>query len=171
MDHEQTELSDLAADMRLAFDQTFAVMPGDTSEDTERFLAVELGGDYYVLRLMEISGLFADKQVVPLPSHAPDLLGIASFRGVLVPVYDLRALLGYPAGPLPRWLAVVAAEPSVALAFDHFDGYVDLPSDAVAQEVAPDKLRQHVARTIRHDNLVRSIIDTTSIVKAISQRG
>lgn len=171
MESEQIALTDYAAELRLTFDLAFAAAPADSSEGTERFLAIEVGGDYYALRLMEISGLFADKEVVPLPSRSSNLLGIASFRGVVVPVYDLRILLGYAAGPKPRWLALITPDTPVGLAFDQLGGYLDLAPEAITREVEQEYARQHIVETIRDGDMIRSVIGATSILEAIKRGG
>ena len=71
----------------------------------------------YAVRLSEISGLFADKTITRVPGGAAALLGIAGFRGAIVPVYGLRALLGHSGAQSPRWLVIATAAP-VALAFE-----------------------------------------------------
>jgi chemotaxis signal transduction protein len=68
-----------------------------------------------------------------VPGPLPELLGIVGLRGAIVPVYDLRLLLGHtPAGP-PRWL-VLAAGGQVALAFDHLEGHIVVAADAIVAE-------------------------------------
>src|SRR4051812_7736160 len=85
-----------AQGLKRAFDGSFAAAPQRRDADTEDFLAIRLGCDPYALRLREIGGLFADRRISALPSGIVELLGIAGFRGTILPVYDLRMLLGYP---------------------------------------------------------------------------
>jgi purine-binding chemotaxis protein CheW len=103
--------------------------------------------------------------MVPLPSHSPDLLGIASFRGALVPIFDLRLLLGYSAGVLPRWLVLTKHDLSIGLAFDRLDGYLSLTSEAVVP--AAETQRKHLAEAVSAAGLVRPVIDVVSIVKTV----
>lgn len=170
MNREETVIDKRAAELRRAFDQSFADAPSGGNVPTEAFLAIGVGSDNYALRLADISGLHADKKVTPLPSDVPDLLGVASFRGVLVPVYDLRVLLGYAAGPPPRWLVLVMPQTPVALAFDRFDGHLRLPPDAIAQEEKLQDGRQHIAESLRTDGPVRSIVSVTSMIESIKKR-
>lgn len=166
-------LSERAAALRRSFDQAFAAAPAsDDAAATQAFLAIGVGGDNYALRLSEISELFADKKVIPLPSQAADLLGIASFRGVLVAVYDLRILLGYPAGAPPRWLALVADDMNMpfGLAFDQLDGYLDVLPEAVAPAQATEHTRQHLAETVTAAGSGRPVVSVSSILETIRQR-
>lgn len=168
--HIESALTHRAAELRRAFDRGFAEAPGGEKVPTEAFLAIGAANDNYALRLAEISGLFVDKKVTSLPSGSPDLLGLASFRGALVPVYDLRALLGYPAGPVPRWLVLMAPQTPVGLAFDRFDGYLDIPLEAVAPASRADRARPYVNEILRVADSVRTIIHLPSVLEAITNR-
>jgi chemotaxis signal transduction protein len=167
---EMLPFSERAAMLRQAFDQGFAAAPTDTLVSTQAFLAIGVGGDNYALRLSDISELFADKKVVPLPSQSADLLGIASFRGELVAVYDLRILLGYPAGAPPRWLVLLAEDMPVGLAFDQLDGYFDLPPEAIASAKGTEPTRQHLTETVSAAGSIRPVISVTSMLDAIGRR-
>lgn len=169
-DEEMLQFSERAAMLRQAFDQAFAAASADSTVSTQAFLAIGVGGDNYALRLPEISELFVDKKVVPLPSQSADLLGIASFRGELVAVYDLRILLGYPAGAPPRWLVLVAEDAPVGLAFDQLDGYFDVPPEAVAPATGMEYTPQHLTETVNAGGSIRMVISVTSILNAIERR-
>jgi len=112
-----------AARLRAEFDRGFALAPSAGGADgLEGHLAIRVGGDPCALRLADLLGVYVDRKIVPLPSSVPTLLGIASFRGVLIPVHDLRLLLGYPARAPARWLVRVRAAAPVGLAFDALEG-------------------------------------------------
>jgi purine-binding chemotaxis protein CheW len=132
-------------------------------------LAIRLGGEPYALHLAAVSGLFAGKKFTRLPQAAPEFLGIAGFRGSVVPVYDLRVLLGCVGGEAPRWLVVVAGSP-VALAFDGFDGHLRLPQDGIARQERSEAAPAHVRELARVAGLPRPIVDVASILVAIQQR-
>ncbi|TMH05963.1 MAG: chemotaxis protein CheW [Betaproteobacteria bacterium] len=132
-------------------------------------LAIRLRGDPYALRLAGIAGLFADKPLTRLPGSAREFLGLAGFRGTVVPVYDLRALLGHGRTEAPRWL-VVAAGAIVALAFDGFDGYLKLPPERIAPSAAGDACF-HVHELARPaDGALRPLVNLGSVLMAIRQR-
>src|SRR5215218_10100104 len=85
-----------AAELREAFDRSFAQLATSEADVVESLLGIRIGTDPYGLRLGELSGLFADKKITRLPSPVSELLGIAGFRGAVLPVYDLGMLLGCP---------------------------------------------------------------------------
>lgn len=156
-----------ATQLRQAFDQAFAEPPRARQGPSVDLLAIRVGGDAYALPLSDIAGLFADKPSTPLPTAVPAFLGIAGLGSGVVPVYDLRALLGYAVGAVPRWLIVLAARP-VALAFDGFDGHLRLAQTSIAQ---PEQAaaRPHVRGLAQAGDTLRPLLDLPSILGAIAQ--
>jgi chemotaxis signal transduction protein len=169
MSDPETGLGRTASELRSAFDQTFAALPDTSVQHSRDFLAVRVGTDDYAIDLVEVAGLFADKAVTRLPNSAPEFLGIAGFRGTIVPVYDLRILLGYPAKEMPRWLVTAAAAP-VAFAFDVFDRHLRLATEFVAQAESTDSTRQHAHQALRAPDMVRPIVDMASILAVITRQ-
>jgi chemotaxis signal transduction protein len=165
---ERTSYADSAAEMRQAFDRSFAEPPRSELRETESFLAVRLGNDRYAIRLTETAGLFADRKVIRLPSPIPELRGIAGLRGAVLPVYDLAALLGYPSASAVRWL-VVAKGASVAFAFEAFDGQLRIDLTAVVSHDGGTS-REHVREVARTADLIRPIVNLPSVLAAIGQR-
>jgi chemotaxis signal transduction protein len=162
-----------AAQLRQAFDRTFAEPPRTRHGPAADLLAIRVHGDAYALPLAGIQGLFADKLPTRLPSAVPAFLGIAGFGGRVVPVYDLRVLLGYAGGATPRWLVVLAARPA-ALAFDDFDGHLRLAQEAVAPP-EHNTTRPHIQGLARAGDgpaaahLLRPIVDLGSVLGTIEQ--
>src|SRR4051794_19645233 len=129
--------------MRDAFDRGFAEAPHSEVDASDDFLAVQLGGAPYAVRLAEIGSVHRDHKIVPLMSDAPPFLGLASFRGVMAPVFALGALLGYrEAGPF-RWLVLTRSPYRVALAMTHCEGCTR-GSATVADRAQRDILGKHV---------------------------
>jgi chemotaxis signal transduction protein len=171
------QIGERAAELRRDFDRSFAEPPRARRPPSVDLLAIRLGGEPFALRLSTVAGVFASKKLTPLPGASPDLLGIAGFRGSVVPVYDLAMLLGYPASDRPRWLVLAAAQP-VALAFEGLDGYLRLPLDRIARPEQPQPTRAHVRelaqvadpRRPAQAATPRPLVDLDSIVAAIRQR-
>ncbi len=161
-------LGERAEELRRVFDRSFAESVIEEAQQ-EDFLAIGVGNDPYVVRLNEIATLLADRPITRLPSPVPELLGIVGCRGAIVPVYDLRALLGYSAEGTPRWLMIAAAEP-VALAFDTFDGHLRLPRETREPEGRVEPTRQHVREVVRAGGVVRPIVRLASVVETIKRK-
>jgi purine-binding chemotaxis protein CheW len=162
-----SHISARAAELKRAFDRTFAEVQHFDAVETEDFISIRVGGDPYVLRLPEIGGLSADKRTTSLPSGVAALKGIAGFRGAMVPVYDLAELLHYPPSDSARWMVMAAAAP-VALAFDGFGGHLRFPREAIASH-ANSEGREHVSQIVRAGEHVHSIIHLPSVIAAIGK--
>jgi chemotaxis signal transduction protein len=166
---ERDLLSERAAELRRAFDRSFAEAPQPDAAASEHLLLVRIGGDPYALRLVECAGLFADHKVTPLPTRVPELLGLASFRTTLVPVYDLRPLLGYPCGESPRWMISTTGSVVVGLAFDVFDGHARVERDSLVMDSAPAK--RHVDCVVRLSaGSPRPVLSLASVLQGIDAR-
>jgi chemotaxis signal transduction protein len=152
--------------LRRAFDRSFAEAPLRESEAWESLLTIRIGGDPYALRLLEVAGLFAGRVVTPLPTPVPALLGIAGFRARLVPVYDLRSLLGRARSEsAPRWMVSAAGDDDVCLAFEQFEAHVRVPLAALARDEAG--ARRHVTHVARTPDGVRAVVHIPSLLEAI----
>ena len=117
---------DAAAKLRAAFDRSFAE-PLPVASPQVDAIAVHAGGGPCAFGQGELAALRTDLHITPLASQSAALIGVASFRGALVPVWDLGLLLhGAPVTQV-RWCAVLRDE-TVAVAFDRLDGRVRAPA-------------------------------------------
>ena len=157
-----------AAAMRAEFDLGFAQPRRIERLDSDRLLALSVGGDPYALRMEEIASVAVDRRIVPLPGPVPEFAGIAGLRGAIVPVYDLARLLGYQSDGHARWLAVLTTAP-VAVAFAAFDGYIVRPGGSITFEPAGGDSR-HVRVVARAADFVRPVISLASVVEAIRRQ-
>ena len=158
-------MSERAAELRAAFDGAFAAAPAPEAAPQVDLLRVRIGGEAYAIALAELAGFHADVRVVPLPSPAAELLGVAAIRGALVPVYDLRVVLGGARGPASRWLALAQGAPPLALAFDQLDGH----ARALATELAPATGTPIRGALRLHDRL-HQLLDIASIRSVLHTR-
>lgn len=127
-------------ELKQAFDASFAELPRAAEGDQADFLALRCGGEPWALRLQDIAALVHGKKVTPLPGSPPELLGLAGFRGVTVPVYALDGLLSLSRQPAPEWMVLSATATRVALAFESFEGHLRVPRS----QVVLDATRHHV---------------------------
>jgi purine-binding chemotaxis protein CheW len=156
-----------AAALREGFDASFAAAPAVEQPPTAGLLAVRVGVTPAALRLTDVAGLHADTAITPMPMAPAELLGLAGFRGAVVPVYDLGTLLGAPGTGWPRWCVVAAGRPAVAFAFHHFDGYLEVSVDAVRATAGGSGPRRDVVTV---DGQARSIVEIGALVAAIAAR-
>jgi len=161
-------LDDRAAQLRGEFDRSFADAPRAATTVAHDLIALRIAGDPYALRVAEIAGLHIDRPIANVPSRIPELLGIAGFRGSLVPVFDLGALLGYPAATVLRWIAI-ATSTSIGFAFESFDGHLRVAGQAIV-DCTPDEAPAHVRAVVRDGGRMCPIVHLPSLIEAIAAR-
>ena len=167
---EHPAMADRAAELREAFDRSFSLLPDTAPAETVSLLGVRVGATSYALQLSEITALFADTRIVPLPSVASEFLGVAALRGGIVPVYSLRALLGDATGDeRPRWLVVAGRERVAAFAFDGLEGYLRVPQADISQAQGEAPHGQvHASAVI--DGRPRPIVQIRSLIDDLEKR-
>jgi chemotaxis signal transduction protein len=138
--------------LRRRFDESFAAPAGSNPESVEDLLAIRIGPDPCALRLSQITGLSAGLRIAPVPSPVASLLGIVGVRGVMAPIYDLGALLGYPRAARPHWTVFVRAPQTVGFAFETFESHLQISVTSVTGE------------TVRAAGALRRLIDMPSVV-------
>jgi chemotaxis signal transduction protein len=158
-----------AAELRLAFDRGFAAPRRLDADRSEKLLAIRVGAEPYAMRLAEVAGLFVDKKVTPVPGGDAALIGIAGFRGAIVPVHSLDALLGHSAAQRPRWLVIAAAAP-IALAFDAFEAQLSLPREAILPAPSGGDSRSFTKEFVRTPNFSGPVMHLPSVLDVIKSR-
>jgi chemotaxis signal transduction protein len=153
-----------ARDLQIAFDSAFASAPEAKDEATRDLIAITLGCGIYALELQELAGIYSNKKIARIPSQAAGLLGIAGFRGTILPVYDLAVLIGLAPLEKPRWLAV-AAKVGIAVAFDAFDGHLRIAAEDIAPHESTDGGRAHIRHFLRTPAGIRAVISLSSALR------
>jgi len=134
-----------AAQLKQAFDRSFALPPSLVSPEVEDLLMIRVAGDPYAIRLCDIAEIVTDRSIVPVPAVTPNLLGLTGIHGGIVPVFGLSSILGYGPDPgSPRWMILCGAEDPIALAFSDFEGYLRLPASALHADENLSAPREHV---------------------------
>lgn len=158
--------------MRKDFDQSFARRPTEDPRH-ESLLAVRVVGDPYAIRITDIVGLHVDRHIVALPSARREFLGIAGFRGRIVPVYDLAAMLGYTRAraTMPRWMVSLRHGEPIAFAFDAFDHLFMVETREVERSADTEDARQpdrpHLCDVACDGTAIRPIIQLHSTLSVI----
>lgn len=59
-----------------------------------KYVVFQLGEQRYGMNLMRINGIEKDYHIIPVPNAPEGISGIINLRGMVVPVYSLRARFG-----------------------------------------------------------------------------
>lgn len=117
------------AQLRAEFDQSFARKTVTAAQGQQDLLAVRADNMHLALRATQTAAVLRCPALTALPSSNAALCGLAGVRGTLVAVYSLAELVGGKRGSVAnRWLALCAADLSVALLFDELVGYARVES-------------------------------------------
>lgn len=162
------KLDDRLRSLREEFDRSFAVAAVESTARPVDCLAIRIAGDPYVLRLSEVASIHADRSLVAAPSLLPELRGIAGFRGILTPVYDLGALLGYGAQPLSKWLVVAAWPAPIAFAFGTFEAHLRVPTERIS--LTNGRANSAVSGAINGGDGALPLLHLPSLVEGVLQR-
>ena len=166
--------TDTAAQLREAFDSSFALPPSLASQEVEDLLTIRLAGDPYAIRLLDITEIVTGRKVIPVPAVTQDVLGLAGIRGGIVPVFGLSSILGYGTDPgSPRWMILCGAEEPIALAFSDFEGYLRLPTSGLHADEnfsATTAKTKYVSQVARTTDGVRAVISIQLIMATIRNR-
>jgi purine-binding chemotaxis protein CheW len=90
--------------------------------DASKSLVGFLVGDvHYALPIAGVREISMPLRMVELPRAPPAVVGVADYRGEVVPVVDLRVRFGHPMAPVTRktkWIVASVANRSIALVVD-----------------------------------------------------
>lgn len=83
----------------------------------KKLLTLRVAGERYAIDPAAIRVVAELRRVTPLPHMPPRVLGLTAHAGTVIPVFDLRAVLGLPLTSLPEYgRIVVCGEPGDELA-------------------------------------------------------
>ncbi|NWG00888.1 MAG: chemotaxis protein CheW [Thermoanaerobaculaceae bacterium] len=102
-----------------------------------RYLVVATGEHLCAMAVEQVRSVVPALTVVPCPATDPNLLGLAEYGGEPLPVLDLAALVGAPAGAVAEFPVTVVVRTrgeggSVGLAADAAVGVVEVPPHLTA---------------------------------------
>ena len=77
------------------------------STESLRVCLVALGEGTFAIDLCQILEVFKPESITPVPGMPAALVGVTNLRGTIIPLVDLRAVLGVSASVLPKYTVVV----------------------------------------------------------------
>ncbi len=69
------------------------------AKNTSQFVGFEIDGQQYAFRIEQIQEIVILDQVTPTPQVATHVEGVSNLRGEIIPIVNLRKLLGLPSKP------------------------------------------------------------------------
>jgi chemotaxis signal transduction protein len=156
-----------AADLRQAFDSSFAAPPAAAAPEHVDFVVISVGANSYAVSMEEIGGLHTDLAVTACPGPFAEFMGLCTFRSVLTPVYDLAALMGDPI-TTGRWL-IVAKSGEAAFAFAAYEMHLRIERGSIASRPAGNAGRC-ISGVVDHADRALPIISIPSLIAVLGER-
>lgn len=144
-----------------------------TMMNAAMYVLLHVGDDRYALASSCVREVVRWRTPTPVPG-APDLLpGIINQRGTIVPIVDLRLLLGLPAQPPSRATRLVImhhAEVDLALLVDAVADLIDPPSELLPP---PPTLAATTTRLLhgvaRYAERPLAVFDPDALIRALRE--
>lgn len=139
---------------------------------SESFLLVRAGGRTFGLPVRGLEAVGDAGSVAPVPAREASLIGIATFRGEMLPVLSLARLLA-PAGVEPPTVATPMAVvlnangQRLCLEVDHADLVIE--GDAMA--VPADRAVPWSRSVLRHEDSLVPLLDLSLLGARLAEEG
>ena len=138
-----------------------------------RLVTFEVEGTRYALPAACVRELVRAVQMLPLPRAARFVEGLIDFRGVVVPVLEIRSRFGLPGKPLSPSDHLVLADSGerlVALRVDRALDLVDVPDAEVTSVERQVPTARHIEGVARLRDGLAVIYDLPSFLGAAERR-
>ncbi len=83
-------------------------VPGREGGTKRRVCVISLAGELFAIDLRHVGEVFGIGTITPVPDMPDLLVGVTNLRGIIVPLLDLRPLMGLSTdGPAPPFAVVI----------------------------------------------------------------
>lgn len=108
---------------------------GATGENTQQFITFTLGQEEYGIDIMVVREIKGWTETTAIPNAPPHVRGVINLRGIIVPIFDLRARFGVGVTvPTSMHVVIIVAAGTRTVGL-----LVDTVSDIISVE--PNKIR------------------------------
>jgi purine-binding chemotaxis protein CheW len=115
---------------------------------SHQLLLFDIHDQRFAMRAEAVIEVVRAVEVTPLSGAPEVVLGIIDFRGVVIPVFDLRKRFGLPrreVDPADQFIIARAAQRTVALHVDHALDLIDVDAGSIAPVANSVRTAPHVA--------------------------
>jgi purine-binding chemotaxis protein CheW len=151
-----------------------AVRPEEKEESLPQFVAFRAGSQDFAVEIHRVKEVLPYRAVTPLP-HAPAVLeGVIELRGAVVPVLDLRRVLGF-ADAKPdaqsRILILRARKRTIGLLVDAVFRVITVSPDHIDPPPEGFQGAGFVMAYARHESELYGILDPEKLLSTEQQTG
>jgi purine-binding chemotaxis protein CheW len=108
------------------------------SENTHQYLTFTLDGESFAIEILKVREVLDYETPVRIPRSPESLVGVINLRGNVVPVVDMRCILGLPPGEIGKESCIIIVETvieddtiTVGALADSVQKVIDLPASAI----------------------------------------
>ncbi|MEI7578146.1 MAG: chemotaxis protein CheW [Armatimonadota bacterium] len=146
-----------------------AVLEDDLMLPEQKLVRFQLGEEHFAFSVDSVTGIIRWREVTPLPTQSPHLLGLANLRGRTLPISDLRVRLGIPSELALEDGYVIVTENehgSVGFLVDDVAEVITITETDIQEGVSESNsvLSSMVRGIVNLDNTLISIVDMNSLV-------
>lgn len=77
------------------------------STESLRVCLVALGDETFAIDVRQVREVFEPKSITPVPGMPAALVGVTNLRGAIIPLTDLRSVLGISTSVMPKYAVVI----------------------------------------------------------------
>lgn len=132
-----------------------------------RFCLFMLGRESFAVELSQVREVFTLESITPVPDMPPMLVGVANFHGTIVPLADLRSVVGMPSSSAPRYALIVRYEDQlVGILVDEVPEIVTIGADEMLDGLPGELARRRpfLSGVLKMDGRVSGLIEISSLV-------
>ena len=130
-------------------------------------VAFQLNGHYFALPLEDVERVLRMVAITPVPDAHPLVAGMINLHGKVVPVVELRRVLGQPPKDYSvdeRLLVVSSKRCKMAIIVDQVLDVLEVPVHEVEPLPEPLALSRPLAGVTQWNNILIQILDSTKLI-------
>jgi len=133
-----------------------------------------LGGERFAIEIRRAREVVVVEELTTVPRGPAYLVGVANLRGHILPILDVRPLLGLASRPVGRGSRVLVVDPGsgqVGLAVDAILGLESFDGVAPLGEAARRAYGELGVGTVRHEDGPVTLLDVGRVLDALKRGG
>jgi purine-binding chemotaxis protein CheW len=150
---------------------TNPLIPGDPGAlpavGSTRVCLISIADELFAIDLRNVREVFELDTITPVPGMPTALAGVANLRGVVVPVVDLRLMLGLPvSGPLRYAVAIRHGTQLVAVMVDRVPEIRTVQGDDFlpAPATGSGGLKPFVSAIVRVEDRIGGVVEVPTLM-------
>ncbi len=139
-----------------------------------RVCVISLAGELFAIDLRQVGEVFEVGPITPVPDMPDLLVGVTNLRGVIVPLVDLRPLLGLSIdGPVPPYAVVIRHDgQQIGVLVDQMPEIHSVGTDDVftAPPGGSQGFRPFVSSLLRIEGRVGGVVEVSTLLASVASR-